>query len=181
VARRPRDVEQGIFHVFAHSVWAADALYRDDADRLRFIRELARSTNKFGWTCIAFCLMGTHYHLILEVERGVLPAGMHALNFRYAAGFNARHKMKGHVLGTRYNSFRLRSEASLLHRFKYVARNPVEAGLCASAEEWSWSSYPGTIGVSAPHSFVDASAVLACIEGPHDLALGWLRRYVKDP
>jgi hypothetical protein len=35
--------------------------------------------------------------------------------------------------------------------------------------------------VSAPHSFVDASAVLACIEGPHDLALGWLRRYVKDP
>jgi len=181
VARRLRDVERGIFHVFTHSVWAADALYRDDADRMRFIRELARSTSKFGWTCIAFCLMGTHYHLILEVERGALPAGMHALNFRYAAGFNARHKMKGHVLGTRYNSFRLRSEASLLHRFKYVARNPVEAGLCVSPEDWSWSSYAGTVGVSAPHSFVDAAPVLACLEGPHDVAIGRLRRYVNNP
>jgi hypothetical protein len=125
--------------------------------------------------------MGTHYHLILEVERGALPAGMHALNFRYAAGFNARHKMKGHVLGTRYNSFRIASEASLLYRFKYVARNPVEAWLCKSPEDWPWSSYAGTVGVSTPHSFVDARAVLACLDGPRDVALGRLRQYVRDP
>jgi putative transposase len=181
VPRRPRDIEQGIFHVFTHSVWAADALYRDDADRLRFLRELARASGKFGWTCIAFCLMGTHYHLILEVERGALPAGMHSLNFRYAAGFNARHTMKGHVHGTRYNSSRITSEASLVYRFKYVARNPVEAGLCKSPADWPWSSYPGTVGVSPPHSFVDAHAVLACVEGPHDIAVGRLRRYVEDP
>ena len=181
MARRPRDIEPGIFHVFTHSVWAADALYRDDADRSRFLRELARTTRKFGWTCIAFCLMGTHYHLILDVERGVLPAGMHALNFRYAAGFNARHKMKGHVHGTRYNSFRISSAASLLHRFKYVARNPVEAGLCKSPADWPWSSYRGTVGLSNPHSFVDARTILACLGGPHGVAIDRLRRYVEDP
>jgi len=179
MARGPRDIEPGLFHVFTHSVWAADALYRDDDDRLRFLRELARATAKSGWTCVAFCLMGTHYHLILDVARGALPKGMHALNFRYAAAFNRRHAMRGHVLGTRYNAFRILGEASLLSRFKYVALNPVEAGLCARPEDWPWSSYAGTVGLAEPHSFVDPTCVLACLDAPLDVARGRLRRYVE--
>ena len=180
MARRLRDTTPGIFHVFTHSVWAADALYRDDEDRMRFLRELARATTRTAWRCLAYCLMGTHYHLLLDVDADVLPRGMHALNFRYAAAFNARHRMKGHVHGTRYNAFRVMGDADLLHRFKYVARNPVEAGLCKSAADWAWSSYPATVGLATRQSFVTDDLILGCLDGPRELAIGRLRRYVEE-
>lgn len=181
MARRRRDTDPGIFHVFTHCVWAADSLYRDDEDRSTFLRELARATAKTRWRCAAYCLMGTHCHLIVDVDEDALARGMHALNFRYAAGFNKRHGMKGHVLGTRYNAFRITGEASLLSRFKYVARNPVEAGLCESPADWPWSSYAGTIGLRPASTFVDDTAILACIDVPRELARGPLHRYVSNP
>jgi putative transposase len=180
MARKRRDLAAGIFHVFTHSVWAADALYRDDEDRMAFLRELARATARAHWRCVAYCLMGTHYHLILDVDADAIAKGMHSLNFRYAAGFNRRHRMKGHLLGTRYNAFRITGEASLLSRFKYVARNPVEAGLCESPADWPWSSYGETVGVRAASTLVDDAAILGCLDGPLELARGRLRRYVED-
>ena len=91
MARRYRDTEAGVFHVWSHSVWSAQ-LYRADPDRMRFLSALARTTSRVGWRCSAVCVMTSHYHLILEVADGVLPVGMQELGFRYAAGFNARSR-----------------------------------------------------------------------------------------
>jgi putative transposase len=176
-----RDTEPGLFHVYAHSVWAADALFKDDEDRLTFLRELARAGGRVGWTCIAFCLMNTHYHLVLDVQAGALPKGMHSLAFRYASWFNFKHAMKGHVHGRRYGARRLVDDTDLLGAFKYVVRNPVEAMLCEKAEEWPWSSYPATIGLAKPHSFVDPRRVLGCYEDPLEFARAALRRHVDEP
>jgi REP-associated tyrosine transposase len=181
MARPPRDIEAGLFHVYTHSVWAAPALFRDNDDRLTFLRELARATARTGWTCVAYCLMGTHYHLVLDVGAGVLPKGMHSLNFRYASAFNARHTMKGHVHGRRYGARRLVDETALLGAFKYVVLNPVEATLCEAPESWPWSSYAATVGLAAPQSFVDAGRVLRCFGDPIELARGALHRYVTHP
>jgi REP-associated tyrosine transposase len=178
--RGPRDVEPGLFHVYAHAVWAADALFRDDEDRLTFLRELALATSRVGWTCVGYCLMTTHYHLVLDVANDMLPKGMHSLSFRYASSFNARHAMKGHVHGRRYGARRLTSEADLLGAFKYVARNPVEAMLCERPEQWHWSSYAATIGLATQHSFVDPRLVLSCFEDPLEFARAGLRRFVEE-
>jgi hypothetical protein len=178
MARRRRDTGAGVFHVFTHSVWAAPALYRDDEDRLIFLRELARVTERFGCRCLAYCLMRTHYHALLDVDTGALPAAMHSLNFRYASAFNKRHRTKGHVHGSRYNALRVTGEASLLSRSRYLAWNPPEAGLCKSPEEWQWSSYPATIGLVEASSFVTDDLILGCFDAPHEIARARLRRYV---
>ena len=117
----------GTFHVYSHSVWAAE-LFRDDRDRMVFLRELARAGNKASWVCLGFCLMGSHYHLLLDVHDDALPVGMHSLNFRHAVGFNIRHRMKGHVLGARYDAVRIRDDEHLLTVIRYVERNPVRVG-----------------------------------------------------
>lgn len=173
--RKLRDKKAGVFHVYSHCVWPAPALFRDDVDRVEFLRHLARVTGKCGWTCIAFCLMGTHYHLIVDVDDDVLPVAMHALNLGYARGFNKRHALKGHVQFQPYGAGRISSDASLLLRFRYVVRNPVRAGLCADAADWPWSSYAGTVGLGEPFSFVDAQAVVGLVA---DLAE--LRAWVMD-
>jgi putative transposase len=179
--RAPRDVAPGLFHVYAHSVWAADALFRDDDDRLMFLRELTLATSRVGWTCLGYCLMTTHYHLVLDVGEAALPKGMHALNFRYASSYNGRHAMKGHVHGRRYGARRLTTEIDLLDAFKYVVRNPVEAMLCERPEQWVWSSYAATIGLATQQSFVEPDRILRCFRGPLEFARAELRRFVEEP
>jgi hypothetical protein len=62
-----------------------------------------------------------------------------------------------------------------LSRFRYVARNPVRAGLCRQSEEWPWSSFAGTAGLAEPSSFVADGRILELIDDPSDL-----RTLVRD-
>lgn len=160
---KPRDTSAGLFHISTHCVWAVPELYHDDADRLEFMRSLALTTVKAGWTCAAYCLLTSHYHLIVDVEDGVLPRAMHALNLRYARFHNGRHRLRGHVQASRYWARRIGDEADLLQTFAYVARNPVEAGLVRTPAGWPWSSYASTVGLGPASSFVDPALVLACL------------------
>ena len=180
MARPLRDIEPGIFHVTCHGV-RDTSLFRDDIDRLRFLTELAAVCARPGWTCVQYCLMTTHFHLLVDVEEGVLPPAMQQLNFRYACAFNARHGTRGHVLERRYNAGRLRSEQHLLAAFRYIARNPVVARLCARPQDWPWSSYAATVGLADPISFIDASRVLSLFGAVREIAIGLLREYVEEP
>jgi REP element-mobilizing transposase RayT len=175
-----RDTTAGIFHVYTHCVWAAPAHFRDDLDRLTFLRHLARATNKMGWTCMGFCLMPTHYHLLVEVGDGVLPRAMHLINLAYSRDFNRRHGLRGHAQSGRYGSRRVNGEAHLLTTFAYIANNPVKSRAVATATDWTWSSYSGTVDLAEPHSFVDASQVIACFDGSRELGVARLRAFVEE-
>lgn len=164
---KPRDLRAGIFHVYTHCVWVAPKLYRDDIDRAEFLRRLA-GVARPGWTCLQYVLMGSHYHLMVQVEDGVLPRAMHWINLAYARHHNRRYALRGHVQYWRYGSRRIEDDTDLVRTYAYVANNPVEAGLCASPADWTWSSYAGTIGVGELASFVDPSRVLACFDWPLD-------------
>jgi putative transposase len=175
--RPPRDTGAGIFHVYTHCVWAAPALFRDDVDRIDFLRGLARVCAQSGFTCISFCLMTTHYHLIVAVEDDVLPIAMRSLNLSYAIGFNLRYELRGHVQFARYGARRIVDEADLVGTYAYVARNPKKAGVSEMPETWKWSSHAGTVGLAEQHSFVDDSTILACFNGVED-RLAALREHV---
>jgi REP element-mobilizing transposase RayT len=175
VPQRRRDLAAGIFLFFSLCVWAADRLFRDDVDRMTFVRFLTRTGGAIGWGCIAMCLMGTHYHLILEVEDNDLAAGMHRLNLAYARYFNKRYTQRGHVLFDRYGADRIRSDAHLLDRYAYVALNPVRAGICSRPESWPWSSYGDAIGAASRFPFVEPARVLTDRLDPQ----AELRRYVE--
>jgi len=178
MAHQRRDVSAGTFHVWTHCVWAADAYYRDDLDRLEFLRRLARVTSETEWRCMGYCLMRTHYHLILEVADGVLPAAMQALNHGYACNFNRRHGLRGHVQSRRYGSRRIRDGEGLLHAYAYAMNNPVEAGLCSPASSWRWSSLRGTLRLTEQSSFVDDGPILGCFRRELDPRAA-LRRAVE--
>ncbi len=141
MARAPRSnlPAYGCFHVYARAVAAAELLYLDDDDRRAFVRLLWRAIHRHDWTCHAFCLMGTHYHLVIESQRESLSSGMHRLNWLYAAGFNERHARFGHVFAGRFSTRAIESEDYLFDACTYVLLNPIRAGLCDRAEDWPWS------------------------------------------
>ncbi len=93
-----RDKAAGIFHVFTHCGLGAPSSFATTSIATVFLRELARGRSRLEWTCVGFCLMTTHYHVILDVEDGALPVGMHVaqLPLRGATSTSAIG-MKGHV------------------------------------------------------------------------------------
>ena len=135
---RRTSLPEGYFHVISRGVYGTD-VFRDSADRRRFLRLLEACEDRHGWTCHAFCLMTTHYHLVVETARVDLSRGVHRLNGRYAVAFNRRHGRFGHLFAERFTARVIESDAYLFDACSYVVLNPVHAGLCVRPEDWRWS------------------------------------------
>jgi REP element-mobilizing transposase RayT len=135
---RRTSLPDGYFHVVSRGVFGAK-IYLDEVDRRSFLRLLRSCERRFGWVCDAFCLMTTHYHLVLESSRGALSRGLHVLNGRYAAEFNRRYDRYGHLFADRYAVRVIEDETYLYDACAYVVQNPVTAGLCHRASDWPWS------------------------------------------
>jgi putative transposase len=156
------------------------AMFIDDVDRMDFCRRLARTIERFKWTCRAFCLMTTHYHLLIDAEHNQVQPGMHGLNGPYAQEFNHRHGRSGHLRGDRYRATPVESDGHMLGAFRYIVRNPVRAGLCKSPADWLWSSYRGSAGIDGRFAFVDDAAIRDYFGGGNDQALRLLRNFVEE-
>jgi REP element-mobilizing transposase RayT len=114
-------------------------VFRDRDDYRTFLALLGATVARHGWDVYAFCLMGNHYHLVLESTRADLSEGVQWLNGVYAQEFNQRHDRWGHLFGSRFASWAIGSEDHLSAACRYVVANPVRAGLCARPDEWPWS------------------------------------------
>ena len=128
----------GYFHVTARGV-EQRAIYLDPEDCLSFLGLFATTARRHFWVLYAFCLMGNHYHVVLEATCGALSDGVQQLNGTYAQLFNRRYGRWGHLFGARFGSRVIETEAYLYEACRYVLENPVRAGLCERAEDWPWS------------------------------------------
>lgn len=157
--RKPREeLEGGIHHVYARGD-NRRPIYLGDADRRFYLTMLGRVVREKQWHCLAYCLMENHVHLLVETPQANLGVGMQQLQSAYAQTFNKRHGGCGHVFQGRYGAVRVRSDAQLWAVVGYIARNPVEAGLCDDPEQWAWSSHRAVLGGAYP-SWVDVPRLL---------------------
>ena len=136
--RARRELPDGLFHVTARGL-CEGLLFIDDDDRRTFLWLLGEVASRYKLRCHAYCLMSTHYHLLLECRTAVLSPTMRRLNGRYARRYNDRHERFGHVFGERYTSFVIRDEDHYEEVMRYIAENPVKAGVCAAVEDWPWT------------------------------------------
>jgi putative transposase len=153
-------VPGGVYHVIARGN-AREAIVRDDEDRECWFRVFAKVVRRFSWLCHAYCLMGNHYHLVLETPLPNLSDGMQQLNGMYAHAFNERYDRVGHVFQSRYRSILIERETHLVELCRYVVLNPVRAELCADPAAWRWSSYAYTAGLAPPPAFLTTSWILS--------------------
>jgi putative transposase len=162
--RPPRDRSPGFHHVTIGAT-GNEPYFRDDIDRLAWIRRLAAMHDRHRWTCVGFCQLTTHVHLVVDVPDESLPLGMHWLNGGYALDFNSRHARRGTLQRARYWSTPKRESEELLAAYRYVARNPVEAGFVKYPIEWPWSSFATSCGIRDAFPFVDARSVIEELGG----------------
>lgn len=121
-------------------------MFRDSVDFERYLTLLDRSVRRFGATCHWFCLMDTHFHLVLTTWTHSVARVMHHVNASYCAWFNKRHRRVGHVVQGRYHCTLIDEGTYFLNVIRYIALNPVVAGCATRPEDWPWSSYGALMG-----------------------------------
>lgn len=173
------EFEGAFYHVMARGN-ARQKIFLEDDDRQTFIDNLGRVSQRFDWRVWAWCLMGNHYHLLIETRKPTLSKGMREVNGVYTQAFNRRHRRVGHVLQGRYKSILVDQDTYLLELARYVVLNPVRAGLVQSAAECSWSSHQAVMGkVSAPE-WLAVDDILARFHSQRGPARRAYARFVRD-
>ncbi len=138
--RRARQLaESSLYHVMLRGV-NRDAIFLEDQDRERFLHSLRRTKEASGCLILAYCLMTNHVHLILMTTAEPISLVMKRLGVRYVGWFNRRYSRVGHLFQSRFTSLPVEDDAYLVTLVRYVWRNPVEAGLASSPEDYRWSS-----------------------------------------
>jgi REP element-mobilizing transposase RayT len=131
------------------------AMFLDDDDRRHCLSLLGESVYRYGWKVWAYCLMDTHWHMVVRTPDKNLSQGMRRLNSCYSSGFNARHARSGHSIRHKFMSVPVETRGHLRELTRYLPLNPVRAGLAVIPEAWRWSSYRCELGITTPPPWLD--------------------------
>lgn len=154
-----------LYHVTARGNWR-QPIFEDDADRERFLMVFGSAITRYHVLCHAYCLMGNHYHLLLETLEANLSLAMRQLNGVYSQAFARRHGRPGHVLQGRFHAQVVDKDTYLREVCRYIVLNPVRAGLVAHPGQWPWSSYRATAGEAPVPACLMVNWVLSLGDAP---------------
>ncbi|MBN2254295.1 MAG: transposase [Deltaproteobacteria bacterium] len=154
------EYEGGFYHVTSRGNARQD-IFANDEDYRIFLAILAKVVERYRWIVHAYCLMVNHYHLMVETPQANLSQGMRQINGVYTQKHNRRHNRVGHLFQGRYKALVIERDSYLLELCRYIALNPVRAGLVSSPEDWPWSSYSATAGIKPQESSLDTDWLLS--------------------
>ncbi|MEW5871609.1 MAG: transposase [Chloroflexota bacterium] len=143
-------------------------------ERIFFEREnylffLRRAREYFGSavSIVAYCLMPTHYHLLINLASDNLAPIMSSLGMSYARAINVRFERTGPLFQGRFCAKLVDKDEYLLHLSRYIHLNPVVAKLVQKAEDWEYSSYREYLGLRHG-TLPNPDVVLAHFKTPGD-------------
>lgn len=138
--RHARIVVPGLPHHVIQRGNRQQTVFASDQDRRLYLRYLAESCKAQGVTCLAWCLMDNHVHLILTPQTtDGLRATIARTHTKFAQWINRSLGVSGHLFQGRFLSYPM-DDAHLIAAVRYVENNPVKANMVRLAEDWPWSS-----------------------------------------
>jgi putative transposase len=176
MARLPRFVVPGCPHHVTARGNRREPIFFEDGDQDIYCDLLADHSRKARVEVWAYCLMPNHVHLILCPQNEAGMARMlGAAHRRWSNFVNARGRWRGHLFDGRYGSVAM-DDAHLVSAVRYVALNPVRAGLVRRAADWRWSSVHAHL-----KGFDDGLVTVAPILSRITDFAEWIETDVDDP
>jgi len=177
---RPLRIELpgGFYHVTSRGD-RRDDIFLDDNDRLLWLDTFGNVCERFNWICHAYCLMGNHYHIVIETVDGNLSKGMRQLNGVYTQQFNRRHARIGHVFQGRYKGILVQKDAYLLELGRYVVLNPVRTQWVDDPDDWPWSSFRAMSGEVDCPAWLNRNGLLRLFSWRRRPAIARYREFVQ--
>ena len=172
------DFPGAVWHLTSRGV-NEQMLFVDDDDRRLFITLIGRAVRRFRWILIDYTLMGNHVHVIAEMTEANVSRGMKWLLQCYAQQFNKRHGRRGHLVQGRFGGQLISSDEYLKEVCRYVALNPVRAGLVKNPSDWKWSSYRAKIGLEPAPDWLSVEPGLSRFGSNLERARANYRQFVE--
>jgi putative transposase len=172
MARPPREFEAGIYHLGSHG---SDTrfLYACDDDRVDFLERMSSTFWARDIDVLAYALLGNHYHGLVRIPDARLSEALQRLHAEYSRQHNRKHGRSAHLFRAHCFARRVSDDDDLLGVYRYIARNPVEAGLVDNLLDWRWASTRAHAGLERPAIPLDERPLRAAFDGsPY-----WRQRY----
>lgn len=159
--RQPREwIEGSIYHLFSRGS-NRQAIFLNEGDFAEFDMLLGNALGARELDCFGWSLMTTHWHCIVRCPPDGLSSFMKQVNQRYALRFDRRWGRTAHVFENRFGAVLQASEEQFLWTLRYVVRNPIEAGMCASPFDAPWTSFASTAGLVPAPTYLRVAEILA--------------------
>ncbi len=161
MSRLARLVVPDVPHHVTQRVNGRAQTFFGDADYALYLELLGRHCRAANVSVWAWVLMPNHVHLILAPsDEDGLRRALSRVHRAYAGHIHARERRTGHFWQGRFGCVAM-DEGHLAAALRYVALNPVRAGLAGRAEDWRWSSAPVHLGRVADDGVTDPRPVAA--------------------
>ena len=147
-------------------------IFKTAQDFAAFEAVLAEGVELFGMRLCGYCLMSTHWHLVLwPRQAGDLSAFMKWITATHSHRWHTAHKTVGigHVYQGRYKSFPVQSNDYYLTLLRYVESNPRRTKAAARSRDWVWSSL-------AIRTKAETGKPIVLSDGPVPLPRNWPAR-----
>ena len=152
-----REVAGALHHVTARSR-SGRLLFNSDHDRQLYLQLLTREVRERGWRVLTFCLLSNHLHLLVRTPDPDLGEGLKGVHGTFSQRINRSRGEGGHLFGERFYNGIVATDRHALGCLRYIARNPVEAGICREPHEWPWSAHRALAGMAPPPRLLDVGA-----------------------
>ena len=116
-------------------------LFEDDADCKKFLEILAECKEASGFSLYAYCLMGSHAHLLIQVTYEGPGQIFKRIGSRYVYWFNRKYGRAGRLFHDRFISEPVEDTQQLFATIRYIHQSPVKAQPVSTMEAYRWSSY----------------------------------------
>jgi len=154
-------------------------IFTDKTDYTLFIDLLKELAELFQVRISAYCLMGNHYHLLLNTPQGNLSRCMQRLNSVYTQRYNRRHGYDGPLFRGRYKSILVSADNYLLQLVRYIYKNPVRAGMAKAMEDYPWSSYPGYLSYAQKWNWLNKDPIFELLTPKQKGRLGEFVKFME--
>ena len=145
-----------------------------------FLDLLKETVDMFSLKVSSYCLMPTHYHLLVQTPDGNLSRCMRHLNGIYTQRFNALNKCDGTLFRGRYKSILVDADSYLLELVRYIHRNPLRAGIAKKPDQYVWSSHLGYLSDDQEWEWLHKEFVLGMLGKYRAVQIKKYRQFVEE-
>ena len=155
------------------------SIFFTESDRALLNKIVARAIEKYAARVHAYCWMGNHIHMLMQVGIEPLAAPMRQIASEFARAMQIKLGTTGHFFERRYHAVLVDADSYLLELIRYIHRNPVRAGLARSASHYPWSSHQAYVGERTEH-WVTTDFCLGMFGGDRARAVAAYRVFLAD-
>lgn len=178
---RPLRIEfPGAFYHVMNRGNTGTKIFRSERDREKFLDYVGKAVERYDIKVHTYCLMGTHYHLLIETPHGNLSQAIKWINVSYSVYFNRKRRRFGHLFQGRFKAILVDADEYLKHLSRYIHLNPVRARMVEHCREYPWSSYRALSGYVESPEWLERDWLLSLFGSKRDIAKKRYRDFVES-